>query len=179
MVAAALILFSATPAAAKSCPPAEVERFSALIRDADGNVRLILATIRGRMTTDQVRCWAATGDRKMMVELGRRLEHGDGIARDAERAEELYKAAATPKLGTLWVYTPGVGGQPGRVMPIRTGPDEPGLPAAAFARALMHIEGRAARPSYAKGMKILKELSESGHAPARARYDAIMAGPTT
>ncbi|ARS26637.1 SEL1-like repeat protein [Sphingomonas sp. KC8] len=167
------------PVSAKSCPPEQVERIAALIRDARGDIHLILGTIRGRMGTEQVRCWAATGDRKMMTELGRRLETGDGISRDVERAEDLYKAAATPKNGTIWIYTPGVSGQPGRVISHRIGADEPGLPQAAYARAMMHIEGRAARPSYRKGLKLLQKLAESGYDPARTRYDAIMAGPRT
>lgn len=177
---AAALWLAPLPAAAKpACAPAQVERVTALIRDAVGDMHLILATIRGRMTTEQVRCWAATGDRRMMTELARRLEAGDGIARDPERAEDLYKIAATPKPGTLWIYVPGVGGQPGRVMPHTIGPGEPGLPEAAYRRALMHIEGRAARPSYRKGLKLLKQAADGGYPPARARYAAIMNGPST
>lgn len=150
---------------------------TALIRDAQGQLHLILATIPKRMTNRQLECWAATGDRQMMLALGRRLEAGDGVARDPSAAEKLYQRAATPRSGDLWIYVPGVGGAPGRVTNVRSGPDEPGLPAAAYARALMHLEGRASRPSYRKGIRLLRDLSAAGYPPAKARYEAIMAGP--
>lgn len=148
------LLVCPLPASAKSCPPEQYKDIAALIRPAIGN-------------------------RKLMFEVGRRLETGDGVERDVECAEHLYKAAATPKIGTVWIFIPGVAGQPGRTSPYRIGPDEPGLPQAAYARALMHIEGRAAKPSYRTGLKLLKTLAESGYGPARNRYDAIMAGPRT
>ena len=170
-VSGLLALLPAVPATARhpACPPERVARFAAIIADAGGNVALVVATLRGRMPTGDVQCWAATGDRRMQVELGRRLEAGDGIERDVAAAEALYKAAGEFRSGMLYIYTPGVGTSGGRVMPLRTGPDDPGLPEAVFARALLHIEGRAARPDYRRGLKLLTALAKGGYAPAVAK----------
>lgn len=169
------LLLIATPAAAKrpACPEPRARHIALLVADANGDIALIVAHIRERLSTEDVACWAARGDKPMLLELAKRLETGDGIAQDAERAEDLYAAAARPVLGTIYVYSPGVGKSPGMVLPIRTGPDVPGLPEAAYRRALMHIEGRAKKPSPRKGFAILKKLAKSGYGPAVARLAAL------
>ncbi|TRW14543.1 sel1 repeat family protein [Glacieibacterium frigidum] len=174
-VAALLLVPGVATAKRAACPPAQTERIAAIIADAAGNIGLLVATFRGRMPTEDVRCWAATGDKRMQWELGRRLENGDGIARDVAAAEELYEAAGAARLGTIYVYSPGINGAAGTVLPIRTGPDVTGLPEAQVSRALLHIEGRAAKPNYRKGRKILERLAKAGHTPAIeliAKYDA-------
>jgi len=175
LVALPLLLLAAAPALAKqpACPEPHAQRIALLVTNANGNIALIVARIRERLSTEDVACWAARGDKSMLLELAKRLETGDGIAQDVERAEDLYISAAATKLGTIYVYSPGVGKSPGRVMPIRTGPDVPGLPEAAYRRALMHIEGRAAKPLPRKGFSILKKLAKSGYAPAVARLAAL------
>lgn len=55
----------------------------------------------------------------------------------------------------------------------RTGPDVPGLPEGDYRRALMHVEGRANKAKFRKGMKILERLAKTGFAPARERIEAM------
>ncbi|WP_326408103.1 sel1 repeat family protein [Sphingomonas sp.] len=156
-----------------ACPDPRARQIALLVADTNGDVTLIVARIRDRLSTEDAACWAARGDKPMLLELAKRLETGDGIAQDVERAEDLYQAAARPTVGTIYVYSPGVGKSPGMVLPVRTGPDVPGLPEAAYRRALMHIEGRAAKPSPRKGFSILRKLAKSGYAPAVARLAAL------
>jgi TPR repeat protein len=155
------------------CPPQRIETFTLLIRQANGDIRLILGSIKARLSTEDVSCWAATGNKAMMLELAKRLESGDGIAADPERAEDLYERAAAYVSGTTYIYSPGFGKVPGRVMPVRIGPDIPGLPEAKFRRALMHVEGRAVKANPRKGFKWLKELAKGGYAPAVERLRSL------
>ena len=167
---ALLIAAAASPAVAKrpACPEPRARQIALLVADANGDIALIVGRIKERLSTEDVACWAARGDKPMLLELAKRLESGDGVARDVERAEDLYVSAAATKFGTIWIYSPGVGKSPGTVMPMRMGPDIPGFPEAAYRRALMHIEGRAAKPSPRKGYSILRKLAKTGYAPAAA-----------
>jgi TPR repeat protein len=155
------------------CPPQRIQSYTLLIREANGDIRIILASIKTRLSTEDVACWAATGDKAMMLELAKRLEKGDGIAADPERAEDLYERAAAFISGTSYIYVPGVGKAPGYVMPVRVGQDSPGLPEAKFRRALMHVEGRAAKPNPRRGFKWLKELAKGGYGPAVKRLSSL------
>jgi TPR repeat protein len=170
LFALALLLFG-TPGFARrpACPEPRARQIALLLANTNGDIALIVARITERLGTEDVACWAEKGDKPMILELAKRLETGDGIAKDVERAEQLYAIAAAPKLGTIYVYSPPVGKSPGQVMPIRTGPDIPGLPEANFRRALMHIEGRAAKPSPRKGFAMLKKLAKAGYGPAVER----------
>ena len=168
-----------TPALArKSCEPARTTSFAALIRDNQGDLHLLIAIVRNRMNLADLECWASSGDKRMMLALAKRLDFGAPEERDADRAEHLYKAAATTIPGTIYVYTPGFRGKPGRVMPINVGPTVPGLIEADYYRALMHIEARAAKPNYRKGIKMLERLSKSGYAPATEKLSALSAHRT-
>jgi TPR repeat protein len=175
LLALILLLAGASPAVAKrsACPDPRARQIAVLVADASGDVALIVARIKERLSTEDVACWAARGDKPMLLELAKRLESGDGIARDVERAEDLYVSAAATKFGTIYIYTPGVGKSPGRTIPMRMGPDVPGLPEAAYRRALMHIEGRAAKPSPRKGYSILRKLAKNGYAPAAAYLERL------
>jgi TPR repeat protein len=175
LIAASLaaLLVGTKPPKRGECPPQRVQSYTLLIREASGDIRIILAHIKTRLSTEDVACWAATGDKTMMLELGKRLEAGDGIAADPERAEDLYERAAAFISGTIYVYSPGFGKVPGRVMPLRTGPDIPGLPEAKYRRALMHIEGRAMKANPRRGFKWLKELAKGGYRPAAERLAAL------
>lgn len=175
LLAFSLLLLAGAPAFAKRtpCPEPRAQRIALLVANANGDIALIVANIRERLSKEDVACWAERGDKRMILELAKRLEAGDGVAQDSERAEDLYISAAAAKIGTIYVYSPGVGKSPGQVIPIRTGPDVPGLPEAAYRRALMHIEGRAAKPSLRKGFSILKRLAKNGYAPAIDRLNAL------
>ena len=80
---------------------------------------------------DEIRHLAARaedGDKAAMLELGIRFEEGDGVPRDLERAERLYRRAAESRPRIHYIYEPplrphGVG----RYHPIQTGISSPGL----------------------------------------------------
>ena len=150
------------------CPPQRQQWVTLLRAEADGDIALLVARITERLSTEDVACWAATGDKPMMLELAKRLEAGDGIALDRERAEDLYREAARTISGTIYAYSPRVGKSPGQVIPIRTRPDVPGLPEARFRLALMHVEGRAPKPRLRRGFKWLHALAKEGYPPAIA-----------
>ncbi len=71
---------------------------------------------------------AAAGDKHAQLDLGIRYEEGNGVPRDLKRAKQLYRLAATPSGGTMYVYTPPVrkGGK-GMVTPMNMGPRIEGL----------------------------------------------------
>lgn len=74
---------------------------------------------------------AAAGDKQAQLDLGIRYEEGDGIERDLHFAKKLYQLAASDSGGVLWVYSPPVGnGTSGRVIPVRSGHNNLGLPEA-------------------------------------------------
>lgn len=70
---------------------------------------------------------AKGGDRHAMLHLGIAFEEGRGLPRDLKKARKLYRMAAADSGGTMWIYVPGVGNAPGRVMPFDRGPFVPGL----------------------------------------------------
>ena len=73
---------------------------------------------------------AQAGDKQAQLELGIRFEEGRGVAADLERAKKLYEAAAGSAGGTLLVYAPGANGRPGQWIPMSSGRESAGLPAA-------------------------------------------------
>lgn len=83
---------------------------------------------------------AQAGDKRAQLELGVRYEEGRGLSLDRERAASLYRRAATPSGGTLWVYNPPVGSSAGRIIPVDRGPNRAGL-AEAGARLRRLIAG--------------------------------------
>lgn len=178
LIAASLAAFllGSKPIKKQDCPLPRQQAIALLLQEGNGDVTVIIARIKARLTTEDVACWAATGDRAVMLELAKRLETGDGVPLDAERAEDLYEQAAAFVSGTTYIYSPPVGKSPGMVMPVRIGPDIPGLPEAQFRRALMHIEGRAVKSSPGKGFKLMKALAKRGYQPA---IDKLAALPRT
>jgi TPR repeat protein len=171
--AAALIGLAGAAEARKPCPPAEDQYIAALLVSVGGDVALFIAAFKGPMSIAHVECLAKRGDKAMLLELGRRYDTGVGARPDPERAEQLYSAAARSVSGTTAIYVPGVGKSPGHVQMIRTGPDVPGLPEGTYQRALMHIEGRARKPSFRKGIKLLKQAAKRGYAPAAEKLRQI------
>lgn len=150
-----------------TCPAPRLERFVAMA--ALGPDRLLVALGPVRLSAEDVDCLARTGDKQAQYELARRLETADGVPADLERAEALYRAAATTIVGTTAIYVPPACLKcAGSVQFIRTGPDRPGLPQAELALAVMHIEGRAAAPDYKRGVKRLDKLARRGFPPAVA-----------
>jgi len=74
---------------------------------------------------------AQAGDKQAQYDLGLCYEMGLGVPVDRNRARKLYRLAASDSGGTIWIYTPPVSkGTAGRVMPVETGPRQPGLAAA-------------------------------------------------
>lgn len=173
LVAVALMIAASPAYARKACPTAEERYIAALFVTAGGDAALFIASFRGPMTTAHIECLARRGDKPMILELGRRYETGIGIPADVERAEALYSAAARTISGTIAIYVPGVGKSAGSVRMIRTGPDVPGLPEANYRRAMMHIEGRARKSSFRKGLKLLKQAAKAGYTPAAEMLQKI------
>jgi len=46
---------------------------------------------------------AQAGDKTAQFQLAKMFEHGEGVTRDCEKARALYKAAAAPSGGTIWL----------------------------------------------------------------------------
>jgi len=89
---------------------------------------------------------AGSGDKAALLELGIRYEEGRGVAVDLPRAACLYAQAAASTGGTMWVYSPPVGGAKyGSVIPISSGPGISGL-AEARDRLRALQDRRRARP---------------------------------
>lgn len=125
-------------------------------------------------------CRASTGDKLAAFELGQRYELGDGVKRDPRRAAKLYKQAATFTSGTTYVYSPPVGkGGRGTVIPVRTGPDRPGLAEAKYRLGVMYLEGRGVRFDFPRGRKLIEEAAAQGSAAAIAKLKALAAAPRT
>jgi len=71
---------------------------------------------------------ARTGDKQAQLELGIRFEEGRGVGRDIEKAQDMYRLAASDSGGPTWVFVPStVKGQRGKVVPVDRGPMLRGL----------------------------------------------------
>jgi TPR repeat protein len=90
---------------------------------------------------ERLQCLSRSGDKHAQLALGRAYEDGDGVAQDYRRAAKLYRAAAAPVSGTIYVYSPPVGRSPAQVLPLRSGPDQPGLAEAASRLARLYELG--------------------------------------
>jgi hypothetical protein len=83
---------------------------------------------------------AQSGDKQAQLDLGIRLEEGNGVPVDRKRAIRLYRQAASDSGGTIWIYVPPSGmASTGRVMPFSSGRRLAGLVAAKL--RLKAIEG--------------------------------------
>lgn len=71
---------------------------------------------------------AQRGDKQAQLELGIRYEEANGLPQDVKRARKLYRMAATPSGGTIYVYVPATttSGK-GYVTPVNMGPQMEGL----------------------------------------------------
>ncbi len=115
-----------------------------------------------RLTDAAVECLALLGSKPMQYALGRRLEASDPL-----RAQRLFEAAAASNPAYTQVYAPGpCPGCPGSVMLLPNANAAPGLPEAALALALMHIEGRATPSRPRQGFRTIDRLAREGYAPA-------------
>ena len=71
---------------------------------------------------------AHLGDKQAQLQLGLAFEQGVGVPRDISKAKALYRAAARPSGGPMWVYLPPPGpGLSGRVVQVGNQPVRPGL----------------------------------------------------
>lgn len=107
-------------------------------------------------------CRADAGDKHAQLLLGLRYEEGIGVKRDLSRAAALYRAAGTANPGVTYVYAPPVGNAPGTVIPVSTGPAEPGLPEAQYRLGLMNLEGRGVRYNYKRGVGLIDQAAAAG-----------------
>lgn len=81
------------------------------------------------LPASQLAALAWANNRPAALELGIRFEEGRGLPQDRDKARALYRLASLKTGGTIYVYSPGVNGRPGHVMPVFL-PEEPGLPEA-------------------------------------------------
>lgn len=75
--------------------------------------------------------------------------------------------------GTTYVYSPGVGKSPGRVLPLRVGPDRAGLPEAKRRLAELYLTGRGLEQDHDKAVALLREAADAGDARAADRLRAL------
>lgn len=123
-----------------------------------------------------LRCRAAVGEKQAQLELGRAYEEGTVIVQDLRHAVRLYEAAASPTSGTTYVYSPPVGKEKaGRVIPVRVGPDRPGLSEAKLRLARMYLTGRGVRLDRDRGIRLLRQAAREGSALAQAELVRIEA----
>lgn len=123
---------------------------------------------------EALQCAAASGDRQAMVELGKRFEAGTGVATDAAQAARFYRRAAQPSSGTTFVYSPAVGRETmGQVIPVRTGPDSPGLPEAQYRLALLYLRGEGVKQSTEEAIRLLELAAAAGYQAAHAMLASL------
>lgn len=115
-----------------------------------------------------LRCAAAKGDKLAQVRLGMAHESGVGVEQDFAMAARLYRRAAAPVSGTTYVYSAPVGGEKyGRVIPVRTGADQPGLPLAKVRLARLHIIGLGVEANREEAIELLRDATAAGNAEAK------------
>ncbi|QHL90508.1 hypothetical protein GVO57_06215 [Sphingomonas changnyeongensis] len=97
-----------------------------------------------------LQCRAEQGEKAAQLALGVAYETGVGVAQDHRRAAQLYRQAATPVSGIVYVYSPAVGRAPAQVMPVHAGPEHPGLREAMLRLARLYELGLGVRRNPAK-----------------------------
>lgn len=102
------------------------------------------------------------------LRLGEAYEAGIGVERDYERAARLYRQAAAFQSGTTYVYSPPVGREKsGRVIPVRTGADQPGLAQAKLRLAKLLLSGLGVEPDREEALELLREAAAAGSNDAK------------
>ena len=97
------------------------------------------------------------------MELGKAYEGGAGVPQNYARAADLYRAAAAFSSGTTYVYSPPVGKSAGRVIPIRTGTDQAGLPEAKYRLALLYASGRGVEQDEERAREMIEDAAKAGY----------------
>lgn len=116
-----------------------------------------------------LQCRAALGDKLAQLELGVAFEEGQGVAVDLKRAASLYRSAAAPISGTTYIYSPPVGKEKaGRVIPVRVGPDRPGLVEAKVRLARLYLAGRGVKLDRNRAAALLGQAARAGSEEATA-----------
>ncbi len=121
-------------------------------------------------------CQASRGDKAAQLAFAERLEAGDGVAADPARAARLYRQAAASTSGSRFIYVPGVDKKPGYVLPVRSGPDRPGLVEAQYRLGLMYLEGRGVGADRNRGLSLIRRAAKAGSAQAKAELEAMGEG---
>ncbi|MBZ0214273.1 MAG: sel1 repeat family protein, partial [Nitrospirae bacterium] len=116
---------------------------------------------------------AEAGKRDAQYELGRRLELGDGIQRDAEGATRWYLAAANQghlkamvRLGSLYIRKEARSDQELGLRWLRRGADQGDMDAAKEL-SYAYLEGRGVEPDPAASTQILTVAAKSGDPQAQ------------
>lgn len=123
--------------------------------------------LAGRSEIEVLQCQAGLGDKLAQLHLAERLETGQGVAADPARAARLYRAASSYTSGMNFIYLAGVGGKPGTVLPLRSGPDQPGLSEAQYRLGLMYLDGRGVRQDRRRARELIRKAAGAGYGPAK------------
>lgn len=118
----------------------------------------------GRIT--QLTCLSESGSKSAQLELGKAYEAGSEVTADLKRAASLYRAASQPTSGTTYVYSPAVGKSLAQVLPVRAGPDQPGLPEAMYRLGLMYRDGRGVQRDEERARRLIAEATAAGFRPS-------------
>jgi TPR repeat protein len=113
-------------------------------------------------------CDIKRGDKQAQLELGKRYEQGLGITQDYKQARNLYEQAARTLPNTIYVYSPPGGTErAGRVIPISSGAQTPGLAEARYRLGNLYIRGLGVKPDPEYGQKLRRAATEAGYVPDR------------
>lgn len=122
-----------------------------------------------------LQCLARQGTQNAQLELARRYEEGDGVARDSVRAAALYaRAAATVPEAAAIYMPPATPGGSGRVLRIDNPGKKTGLPEASFRLGRMLLEGRGVSPDASRGRALIEDAAREGHVEAQQWLKSAM-----
>ncbi len=110
-------------------------------------------------------CGASRGDKLSQLALAKAYENGTGVAQDFTRAAELYRAASSYSSGVTYIYSPAVGNARGQVIPVKTAPDQPGLPEADYRLGLMYRLGKGVDRDEKRALDLIERSVKRGYVP--------------
>ena len=117
---------------------------------------------------------ACSGNKIAQFTLGYVYETGEGTVADPKKAVKWYQRASRPTRGMSYVDVAPVGQQAhGRVMPLQTGPEIPGITEAEYRLGLMYLEGRGVEQSRDKAARWFRRAAQKGHDQAAAALEGL------
>ena len=130
--------------------------------------------LTAEQSLERLVCEARDGDQSSQYLLGKLYEDGVGVPADLGEAAKWYRRAAKGRSGTTYVYSAPVGDERyGRVLPVTTGPDTPGLSEAQYRLGLLYRDGRGVDRNLKRARRWLERAAERGHQGARRALDGL------